>query len=151
MAIPDKPLTRQEQYLDAIAKKGGGGGSALPSVTSADNGKVLSVVDGAWAAEDKKFVVTLTPTAPDYSGVMDKTCGELYNAYIAKKDIWFASSTFVIPCTLFATNDSGGIHMAAHAILDADNMMVVVETMAAEGDIVNTYTTTIYQLTPMGS
>lgn len=29
---------------------GGGSGSVLPSVTAADNGKVLQVVNGAWAA-----------------------------------------------------------------------------------------------------
>jgi hypothetical protein len=58
MAIPEKPLTRQEMYLDAIAKKSGGGGSALPSVTSDDNGKMLTVVDGAWAADDNRFAGT---------------------------------------------------------------------------------------------
>ena len=26
VGIPDEPITREEQYLDAIAKKGGGGG-----------------------------------------------------------------------------------------------------------------------------
>lgn len=34
----------------ALIKALGGGGSSLPSVTSTDNGKLLGVVDGAWAA-----------------------------------------------------------------------------------------------------
>ena len=40
------------------------------------------------ADEDKRFVVTLTPTAQDFSGVMDKTCAEITAAYEAGKDIW---------------------------------------------------------------
>ena len=38
----------------------GGGGSTLPSVTAADNGKVLMVVDGAWAAVMPATVYTGT-------------------------------------------------------------------------------------------
>lgn len=32
------------------SNSGGGGGSALPAVTSADNGSILRVVNGSWAA-----------------------------------------------------------------------------------------------------
>lgn len=42
------PQTRVEQYLNEIAQNGGGGGSDLPAVTPADNGKVLKVIEGAW-------------------------------------------------------------------------------------------------------
>ena len=46
---------------DAIAAAGGG--SALPSVTSSDNGKVLKVVSGAWAkGEDSDTNVLQAPT-----------------------------------------------------------------------------------------
>lgn len=56
-----------EMYLKKIVEKdeqlvqeltgiknalGGGEGSALPTVTAADNGKVLTVVNGAWAAAE---------------------------------------------------------------------------------------------------
>lgn len=34
----------------AAAKKNGGEGESLPTVTTEDNGKMLQVVDGAWAA-----------------------------------------------------------------------------------------------------
>lgn len=38
------------ELIDALSDVagGGGGGSSLPPVTSADNGDVLTVVDGAW-------------------------------------------------------------------------------------------------------
>lgn len=38
-----KPITRQEYFLAKIAESGGGGGSSLPSYTSSDVGKVLTV------------------------------------------------------------------------------------------------------------
>ena len=73
----------------AWAKLGGGG--SLPPVTEADNGKVLAVEDGAWAASEqgKKFIVTLTPTALDYSGTMDKTPEEISAAYEDGMEIVF--------------------------------------------------------------
>ena len=43
---------KAEMVADVIAAiPGGGGGSGLPEVTAADNGKFLRVVEGAWAAE----------------------------------------------------------------------------------------------------
>lgn len=43
---------KAEMVADVIAAiPGGGGGSGLPEVTAADNGKFLRVIEGAWAAE----------------------------------------------------------------------------------------------------
>ena len=44
----------------------------LPRPSASDNGSELIVKNGVWAKQQKKFVVTLTPTSPDYSGTMDK-------------------------------------------------------------------------------
>lgn len=41
-----------DYFEDNSAGGGEGGASALPAVTAADNGKVLKVVDGAWAAAE---------------------------------------------------------------------------------------------------
>jgi hypothetical protein len=144
MAIPEKPLTRQEMYLDAIAKKGGGGGSALPAVTSADNGKMLTVVDGAWAADDNRFVVTLTPTAADYSGTMDKTVGEIREAWQDGKSIYFyLDGAGYCPLGIVESN------FMAYAININQNVIIVLCTDGVSN--YNTYYTKIYQLTPMGS
>lgn len=43
----------------ALLKAQGGGGSDLPSVTAADNGKVLGVVNGAWAARNISGLCTI--------------------------------------------------------------------------------------------
>lgn len=148
MAIPDKPLTRQEQYLDAIAKAGGGG-SALPSVTSADNGKVLGVVDGEWAKDDKKFVVMCTPTAQDYSGTMDKTMGEIRAAHLAGKEIWFSIWPESVPVSVIQHSGTTMANFSAYMILTTNNVLVVLS--ASSADDVDYYTTTIYALTPLGS
>ena len=43
-------ITASSDMIDLIEDvAGGGGGSSLPSVTSDDNGDLLTVVDGAWA------------------------------------------------------------------------------------------------------
>lgn len=62
-----------ETYALLLKKieEGGGGGSGLPSVTAADNGKVLSVVSGAWAAANKSGLVI------DNDGVLNKSYNEL--------------------------------------------------------------------------
>lgn len=56
--ITPEVKTRLEYYLNEIAQNGGGGGAGLPSVTEADDGKVLGVVGGEWDKMDKGWNVT---------------------------------------------------------------------------------------------
>lgn len=65
--LPAQPVTRMEQYLDYIAKNGAGRGSSLPPVTTADNGKVLGVVSGEW---DTMQVTSVPLTIFDSSEIL---------------------------------------------------------------------------------
>lgn len=64
-----------------IGEGGGGGGSDLPAVTAADNGDVLTVVNGAWdkAAPSGGGVLVVHNT----DGTLDKTWQEIYDAMIS--------------------------------------------------------------------
>lgn len=44
------PLTEKEAAVKFAVDNAAAGITGLPAVTAADNGKVLKVVDGAWAA-----------------------------------------------------------------------------------------------------
>ena len=130
-----------------------GGGSSLPSVSSSDNGKVLAVEDGAWAAQAKKFIVTLTPTALDYSGTMDKTVAEINAAYEAGMEIWFAVQanglTLSAPCSQ-VTYASSRIYPSFDCdIVDITNrVMIHVYTAYEDDGTKQTYSTSVYSLTP---
>lgn len=85
------PVTREEVFLKAIAE-GGGGGSDLPDVTVADNGKILKVVNGEWTAVDMSpLVVTYTisglPSGGVYPLTFDHTLAEINEAYNAGKEV----------------------------------------------------------------
>lgn len=43
--------------------------------------------NGGGGGSSNKFIVTLTPTAQDFSGTMDKTLNEVYSAYEAGMEI----------------------------------------------------------------
>lgn len=70
-----------ETYALLKGQGGGGGGSDLPSVTAADNGKVLSVVNGAWAADSMIVNVVLDLD----TNTLNRTWQEIYNATVSGK------------------------------------------------------------------
>lgn len=55
----------------------------LPPVTDTDDGKVLTVVDGAWTAAANEFVVTFTKSGNNWSA--DRTWTQVSGAYAAGK------------------------------------------------------------------
>lgn len=84
-----EPITREERYLNAIAEGGGGGGggSNLPSVTSADNGDVLTVVNGTWDKAAPSGGDSLPEvTASDNGKVLSVVSGE-WNKADAPKEL----------------------------------------------------------------
>ena len=137
----------------ALIKAFGGSGSSLPSVSSSDNGKVLGVVDGAWAAQAKKFIVTLTPTALDYSGTMDKTVAEINAAYEAGMEVVFhtvtgANDWVETPLAYYAANGSDYHGFSTTIIQIAQNLLIVALVASDDDGTKQTYATKVYSLTP---
>ena len=100
---------------------------------------------------NNKFIVTLTPTALDYSGTMDKTIAEINAAYEAGKDIWFSIS--VGAATLNAklaivTDINAGNPMFTFYAIDTNNNVLIVGYNNSYTDDGDTYGTTVYSLTP---
>ena len=103
---------------------------------------------------EKELIVTLTPTALDYSGTMDKTVAEIWNAHNSGQDIVFRfmmgeAEYYDVTPNLFQHIDGvsyGGI--SASAIL-ATNTFAEIRTVQSVSDgTVNNYYAHIYSLTP---
>ncbi len=76
------------EVFGLLALNGGGGGGGLPPVTSADNGDVLGVVNGAWgkmSLPKETLVCTFTKSGNRIS--CDKTRAEIAAAYEAKQAV----------------------------------------------------------------
>lgn len=115
----------------------------------------VQTVNTAWEAQQKKFIVTLTPTAADYSGTMDKTVAEINAAYEAGQEIVFSldgeidgfgvTLTSVANETLYS-GDYKGFH--ATFIIESRGVMIRAITTATFDGTDNTYSTSIFELTP---
>lgn len=140
----------------ALIKALGGGGGALPPITDADDGKVLTANSGVWGAQEpigKKFIVTMTPTALDYSGTMDKTVAEINAAYEAGQQIVFrvvtgATTYMEVDCT--ARWNNGDTYPSFNGfIFGGDNdTLIYAYTGARDDGTWQTYSTVLYSLTP---
>lgn len=96
------------------------------------------------------FVVTLTPTAQDLSGTMNKTPQEIYDAVVSGKRIVFsipAFNAFVLPQQYLL--DSGDVYKVAGQIiftLDGVGNCIIHIATRIDG---STYDTNIFPLTPL--
>ena len=104
---------------------------------------------GGGSSQSNKFIVTLTPTALDYSGTMDKTVAEINAAYEAGQEIWFrfpmaANLSYDMPTsTVVITGGYAGFTWNGIA-----NDMIISFAITSLGADDNQYSTVIYSLTP---
>lgn len=119
----------------------------LPIVTNADVGKELVPKSGAWVKQQKKFIVTLTPTSPDYSGTMDKTPEEITAAYNAGQEIVFdipALSAKIHANQFLVVNDV--IKAGGMVFYDVNSSPVIITVVTDSS--ASTYATQVFAMTP---
>ncbi len=112
-----------------------------------DNGWTEMQAGGS-SGGGEKFIVTLTPTAEDFSGTMDKTPAEINAAYAAGKQIVFriyVSQTmfYDINATLSINADGEDVPVFIGYGNLAEKFIVL-----ASSTYSNTYNTEVYSLTP---
>lgn len=107
----------------------------------------------AYYIDADRFIVTLTPTALDYSGTMDKTVAEIDAAYKAGQEIWFKISSgeswTEYPLSRVGKESEGTYpSFNSNALYDELNMLVMIYTGTTSNGAKQTYSTKIYTLTP---
>ena len=101
-----------------------------------------------------RFIVTLTPTAADYSGTMTKTVAEIDAAYKAGQEIVFrlytAASVYIdVPVQLVSTDtDYEYPSFETNVTSASNNVFIFVQTGTTNDGTKATYGTHIYALTP---
>ena len=101
-----------------------------------------------------KFIVTLTPTSPDYSGTMDKTIAEINTAYEAGQQIWFKIALPGMGYLMNMAYLGNGYPESTYPSFNATfiepsiNVMLAVFTSYTEDGTKQTYFAQAYSLTP---
>ena len=109
---------------------------------------------GGSGGGSNKFIVTITPTSPDFSGTMDKTVAEINAAYEAGQEIWFkvmtsATSFVEVPVSFLGKDTSFDYpNFGAEIVQPSTNLMIVAETLDTSDGTKTTYSTFVYSLTP---
>ena len=122
-------------------------GATVEAVLNNENGYELVSSSGKWVKQAKKFIVTLTPTSPDYSGTMDKTPEEITAAYNAGQEIVFdipALSAKINANQFLVGNDV--IRAGSMVFYDVNSSPVIITVVT--GSSASTYATQIFAMTP---
>lgn len=94
---------------------------------------------------DKPFLVTLTPTAQDFSGTMDKDPSDINTAIANGMRIMFSIPS--LSASVEATQFVGGSVACANITYDIGGQDVLIQIVTSASD--STYSTKIFPLTPM--
>lgn len=117
------------------------------------NGESWGFTNAGQGGGSNKFIVTLTPTALDYSGTMDKTVAEINAAYEEGQEIWFkvAASGYdiLIPMSDCSVSSSYTYPSFDCRMVDINtDVEVCVRTGVTNDGTDTTYYTKVYSLTP---
>lgn len=107
------------------------------------NGKL--VVGSSVVGDLGPYIVTLTPTAQDFSGVMDKTPAGIATAIGLGMKIIFSFPS--LSASVEATQFVGGSVACANITYDIGGQDVLIQIVTSASD--STYSTKIFPLTPM--
>lgn len=123
----------------------------VPPASVDNKGKVLrGNSTGSFQPSDVDFTVTLTPTAQDLSGTMDKTPQEIFDAVDSGKRVVFsipAFNAFVLP-QQFLLEPTNVYVVAGQIIYTIDGVGDCIIHIATDS-VTETYHTSIYPLTPL--
>jgi hypothetical protein len=117
---------------------------------------IKALCPGGGGGGGEKYIVTLTPTALDYSGTMDKTVAEINAAYEAGQEIVYrfpvsASSYIDVPVTAVYTNQNDTYpSFNAYNVNNDMNVLLLVCTNVTNDGTQQTYSTDIYPLASSG-
>ena len=117
-------------------------------------GETIALIKALGGGGSNKFIVTLTPTALDYSGTMDKTVAEITAAYEAGQEIVFrvytAAGTYnEADCTIrYKSEGYTYPSFNAYIVDNHTNVLLFAYTGAVDDGAKQTYSTKIYSLTP---
>lgn len=107
---------------------------------------------GVWTKQQKKLIVTLTPTSPDYSGTMDKTVAQINAAYKAGMEIWLKLEAEGMGYLMERASLGNGSPAATYPSFNAyyinPDLMLYVYTGYTNDGTKQTYSTKVYSLTP---
>lgn len=114
--------------------------------------KLNKMKSGIAAAAAGPFVITCTPTAQDFSGVMDKTPLEIREAYDSNKKIVFrlaVGNTYFLATEFNAYNNGNYDTISVRGLMPIYSSGVWILAKVDTSGSDQTYSTTLFSLTPM--
>lgn len=115
-------------------------------------GETIALIKALGGGGSDKFIVTLTPTALDYSGTMDKTVAEINAAYEAGQEIVFrmytGQNSYVEGTVTMVTVYGGTTYPMFEAFATMTEQFIGLFNEVTQDGTSTVYHTEIYSLTP---